>query len=167
MEHRFPQVQRIADLYWPLHRLVIEVQCSPLSICDLQQRTEDYRSMELFVVWLLHTRSFRNWHHPMQTCAIPHYFTNLDTLGHGMIYDRRHGYDAHTFPIKLHQVMTAPYPSPIMHRAQWPLHWKGDLIDHALKKEEPIPPSPIQWKKKIYCWIEKWIDHKLRQHRRR
>lgn len=58
MEQRFPQIQRIADVFWKEQKTVFEIQCSPISIDEAMQRNLDYESLGLKVVWLLHDRLF-------------------------------------------------------------------------------------------------------------
>ncbi|HSW72853.1 MAG TPA: competence protein CoiA family protein [Chlamydiales bacterium] len=58
MEHTFPQIQRIADVFWKEQKIVFEIQCSPISIEEAQKRNLDYGSLGLTVIWLLHDRIF-------------------------------------------------------------------------------------------------------------
>lgn len=52
VEQVYPSIEQIADLVLEDH-LVLEVQCSPLSIERLKERTRAYRSLGLSQVWLL------------------------------------------------------------------------------------------------------------------
>lgn len=90
LECRFPQVGRIADVAWHSERLIFEVQCSPISEKEVRERILDYQKCGYQVVWILHEKTFNQW----KLCAaedylqkFPHYFTNMDCDGEGMIYD--------------------------------------------------------------------------------
>ncbi len=58
MEYRFANIGRIADIYLPKDQMVIEIQCSPISLEEVKQRNRDYASLGLRVLWLLHESQF-------------------------------------------------------------------------------------------------------------
>ncbi len=95
VEYHFPSIRRIADLYSPKKNLVVEVQCSPLSIEEMERRNHDYASLNLRVVWILLERRFRHHHF-----RFAHYFTNGYTL-----YDRLEG---ERFRVDLSQEIPVP-----------------------------------------------------------
>jgi len=52
---------RRADVYIELknnQKIVIEVQHSPISIGDLQKRTEEYNNLEIYVLWILNAKGY-------------------------------------------------------------------------------------------------------------
>lgn len=53
LEQPFPEVQRIADLFWRPRRIVFEVQCSPISLQEAKRRQEDYTRCGCHLVWIL------------------------------------------------------------------------------------------------------------------
>lgn len=87
LEYRFPQIGRIADVYWKKEGIVFEVQCSPISQQEAAERCRDYESLGLIPVWLLHDRRFNR-----RFCSAAElflrkrlcYFTN----GKGFFYDQ-------------------------------------------------------------------------------
>ena len=58
LEHRFPSIGRIADIFWPQLRAVFEIQCSPISLAELTARTTAYESIGMAVGWIFHVREF-------------------------------------------------------------------------------------------------------------
>src|SRR5262245_39423564 len=54
LEHAFVEIDRIADCTIMSHKLVFEIQCSPLSTEEAMRRTEAYERIGYRVVWLLH-----------------------------------------------------------------------------------------------------------------
>ncbi len=53
LEQIFPEVQRIADLFWRPRRIVFEVQCSPIALQEAKRRQEDYARCGCHLVWIL------------------------------------------------------------------------------------------------------------------
>ncbi|MBS0622365.1 MAG: hypothetical protein JSR80_05360 [Verrucomicrobia bacterium] len=93
VEHPFPQIGRIADVYW--ENFVFEVQCSPISADEVQKRNEDYAKLGLRVVWILHDRRFNRLKVTPAELFLadqPHHFTNIDKEGKGEIYDQKRVY---------------------------------------------------------------------------
>ena len=96
IEYRFHN--RIADIAWLTKKLVIEVQCSPISLSEVKQRIEDYKKLGLKTIWILHQCSFNKkiatraefFLRTTQTC----YFTNITGGGHGYIYDQKETFKA-------------------------------------------------------------------------
>ncbi|MBA3285957.1 MAG: hypothetical protein H0U27_12990, partial [Nitrosopumilus sp.] len=44
MERRFPEINRIADICWESKKIIFEIQCSPISVEEIQERNRDYQS---------------------------------------------------------------------------------------------------------------------------
>lgn len=91
LEERFPSIERIADVVWWPQKLVFEVQCSPISVEEIRRRNKDYASLGLRVVWILHDqrynkRKLSGAEAELRHC--PHYFTNIDASGEGVVYDQ-------------------------------------------------------------------------------
>jgi competence protein CoiA len=91
LELRFPEINRIADVFWISENIVFEIQCSPISRQEVQARNRDYKSLDLEVIWILHDKRYNQkrltsmedyLHHQ------PHYFTNINEDGEGIIYDQ-------------------------------------------------------------------------------
>lgn len=58
LEKPFSQINRIADVAWEEKRIVFEIQCSPISLSEVQSRSEDYAKVGYTAVWILHDRRF-------------------------------------------------------------------------------------------------------------
>lgn len=58
LEWSFPAIKRRADVFWAKENIVFEIQCSPLTFEDIQQRSADYKRLALQVVWLFDKRLF-------------------------------------------------------------------------------------------------------------
>ncbi len=91
LEWRFPNINRIADVVWTPKQIVFEIQCSSISAEEVLQRNQDYLGVGFEVVWILHDKRFNQRlltgaEHCLQ--ALPHYFTNIDENGEGIIYDQ-------------------------------------------------------------------------------
>lgn len=165
LEYPFPTIKRIADVAWISNQLVFEIQCSPIKWEEIAARNKDYALMGYQVIWILHDSRFNQWKlsgAEIYLQASPHYFTNMDAEGCGMIYDQfqilRKGLRMEKLPplvVDLSQPMqthfknTAKNLSPsrwtewftnrelravdrIPRRHKWPLFFQGDLTDHAI-----------------------------------
>ncbi len=91
LERRFPEINRIADVAWEPKRIIFEIQCSPISVEEILQRNRDYQSVGFEVVWILHDKRFNQKllsgaEHFLQ--GLPHYFTNMNDIGEGNVYDQ-------------------------------------------------------------------------------
>ena len=155
-EYPFPTISRIADVAWHSQKLIFEVQCSPLSPQEMEARNRDYQQVGYQVVWILHEKTFA---HPRieefssALNATPHYFTNMNSLGIGAIYDqmwtvsqRRWFPTSKRFYIDLNQPVKID-ASPFR---KWPLHFSGDIAWHSLHNPSFTLPQPI--KKKTSLW---------------
>jgi hypothetical protein len=91
LEYRFPQLGRIADLCCLRSKWVIEVQCSPISLAEVQAREADYMRAGFQLLWVLHEANFNG---KMVSAAERHvrmrgaYYTNINAEAEGMIYDQ-------------------------------------------------------------------------------
>lgn len=93
LEKRFPQIQRIADVCWEKEKLIFEIQCSPISIQEVDERNRAYRSLGYQVVWILHDARFNQKRISAAELFLEaqlHYYTNMSDQGEGMIYDQFH-----------------------------------------------------------------------------
>jgi len=144
LEHRFPEIQRIADAVWIPKKIVFEVQYSPISADEIRNRNRDYASVGYQVVWILHEQRFnRRKASPAEIVlqGLPMYYTNMDQNGEGVIYDQF----CH-FGRSSKRKITAPMPIEIetvlnmipmeqaskkisLRIAAWPYCFKNDLID--------------------------------------
>lgn len=155
LEYRFPSINRIADAAWLSRKIVFEIQCSPISLEEVQQRNADYASLGFQVVWILHDSRFNQKritaaeHYLLKK---PFYFTNIDFKGRGVIYDQLHivykgmrKLKLPPLPIELNEpskmVKTFAKNLPeIVHERlnHWPLFFKGDLVDSYFAKSHEV-----------------------------
>ncbi len=91
LERRFPEIARIADVAWEARRLIFEVQCSPITAAEVQQRNADYARIGYQVIWILHERQYNRVKASAAEIFLdkqPHYYTNMDGEGRGLIFDQ-------------------------------------------------------------------------------
>lgn len=139
LECRMPEINRIADVAWFSKRIVFEIQYSPISERELSQRNRDYAQAGWNVVWILHDHSFNQQRLSAAEDALrhwPHYYTNMDEEGQGMIYDQfdqiKHGFRFHKMaPLPVNLLGYSEMDKSkkqLNERAQhWPHYFEGDL----------------------------------------
>lgn len=91
IECRFPSINRIADVAWLSKKIIFEVQYSPISAKEVLSRNSDYSSLGYQVVWILFDGRYNQRHiTPAEDMLkdTPHYFTNMNASGEGIIYDQ-------------------------------------------------------------------------------
>lgn len=91
LECPFPSIGRIADVAWLSQKMIFEIQCSPISAEEVLARNRDYQLLGWQVIWILHDKRYNQTRLSAAELALrssPHYFTNMDQLGSGMIYDQ-------------------------------------------------------------------------------
>lgn len=184
LEWRFPEINRIADVVWFSKKIVFEVQCSPISNEEVHQRNRDYASLGYQVVWILHDSRYNQYRlsgAEMVLRASPHYFTDINVEGRGLIYDQFHVVlkglrqaKLNRFPIDCAEPITPePPPRPLrllMQRSSfWTMGFKGDLMDRIQWDHDfleqitvlenryiPLPEKKAWWFKPIEMW-NRWI----------
>lgn len=163
LERRFPEINRIADVVWLPQKLIFEIQCSPISAQEVQNRNLDYARLGFQVVWILHDNRFNQSRLSAAESFLrksPVYFTNIDANGKGMVYDQfdhfEKGHRSHQLPAlaialeaprrvvnKVEKSALAALPLVVQQRLDvWPVYFSGDLIDLCLF--EIAPPEYIQ-----------------------
>lgn len=91
MECRFPEICRIGDIAWHAQKIVFEIQYSPISGDEILERNRAYGSQGYQVVWILHDIRFNQMALSAAEDVLihsPHYFTNMNEFGEGVIYDQ-------------------------------------------------------------------------------
>lgn len=152
MEYRFEEINRIADIAWISKKIVFEIQCSPILAVEVEQRNEDYRGAGWQVAWILHDKRYNQWRLTAAEQvleAIPHYFTDINAEGQGIIYDQyeviEKGIRRRTMSplqIDLVQFYTVythmthiQYSKAVNYRLRhWGLGFRGDLVDLEMRK---------------------------------
>lgn len=149
LEHRFPEISRIADVAWLPQKIIFEIQCSPISIKEVQARNKAYNSIGFQVIWILHDDRYNA---PLLTPVehylyhqSPFYFTNINAAGKGIIYDQfsliNKTSRKKTLP-SLPVILSKPYKNEkissskkfrldfVNKRAsKWSIYFSGDLLD--------------------------------------
>lgn len=91
LEQRFPEINRIADVVWIKEKIIFEVQCSSIKGEEVIERNKNYGSLGYEVVWILHDQRYNRWRVTAAESVLrncPHYFTNMNEDGEGIIYDQ-------------------------------------------------------------------------------
>ena len=92
LEKAFPQIGRIADVAWENKKMIFEVQYSPISLEEAQNRCRDYEKLGLIPIWVLHDRRFNKRSLSAAENFLRQrlcFFTNIDEEGKGLIYDQQ------------------------------------------------------------------------------
>lgn len=147
MEYRFKEINRIADVVWLSEKIVFEIQFSPISTEEVLARIQDYSSLGWTVVWILHDFRYNQFvAAPAEKCLIPfpHYYSNMNAKGVGMIYDqfqmRENGFLVESLkkiPVDLSSLHRINNQNPIVSDLKfaqkridaWSVFFSGDLID--------------------------------------
>lgn len=90
-EKGFPEINRIADLFWEKEKIVFEVQCSPIDHDEIKGRNEDYGKLGFDVVWILHDMRYNKKKLTDAEAFLQgkvYFYTNIDAKAQGMIYDQ-------------------------------------------------------------------------------
>lgn len=158
LEYRFPEIDRIADVFWVEKKIVFEVQCSSIDLQEVIERNRDYTSLGINVVWILHDKKFNKGKLSVIESYLhrkPHYFTNIDENGLGYVYDqfsllhkgkRFHRFDPLPIEVsdfKIHRLKRANLPKKKFRLAlerlkERPIHFAGDIVDSYLNNFQPI-----------------------------
>lgn len=149
MEWRFPEIGRVADLVWSSQRLVFEVQCSPISAQEVEQREQDYAKLGLQVIWILHDQQFNQRRLTAAELLLrtrPCYFSDMNKAGQGTIYDQFDLVEQGLRKVKFGKLPVALNSPRLLlanerrllrrHAERSPLYFQGDLIDHTLAQPE-------------------------------
>ncbi|MCC5831626.1 MAG: hypothetical protein JJU12_01090 [Chlamydiales bacterium] len=145
LEKSFPEIGRVADVVWPCRKIIFEIQYSPISAREVKERNRDYGRLGYTVIWILHERRYnRTYLTPAERFLRlqTHYFTNINSLGQGEIYDQyarvRRGRRVERTPC---YPITLSHPSYLKQiprhfpkeRRKWKYSFEGDLFHQAFK----------------------------------
>jgi len=174
LEHPFPTIGRIADVFWPAQKIVFEVQISSMTAEEAEAREKDYESLGFDLVWILHDTRYnkRRLTYAEQFFRTRNaYFTSIRTRGIGQIYDQveviRSGvrcFKGARLPIAV------SHPYRMLEKGNRTIGFRGDLIDKgglemlaALEKKfEESKPSLFQkwgavYRAFLYALLEKTL----------
>jgi competence protein CoiA len=153
LECRFPTIRRIADVAWHPHKIIFEVQCSPISAEEVNQRNVDYQTVGWQVIWILHDQRYNQSRLSAAEIVlqhVPHFYTNMSREGKGMIYDQfemcQKGLRSLRFsplPIQPQYVYSCKadllrHLNFYQRRAKWGYYFAGDLL-HLELNDSQVP----------------------------
>ncbi|MCI0382775.1 MAG: hypothetical protein L0207_07015 [Chlamydiae bacterium] len=148
LEKKFFKIGRIADAVMEKEKRVFEIQCSPISTNEVQNRIQDYESLGYEIFWILHDRTFNRKNLSPAELFLRErgcYFTNINEKGEGIIYDQmerihfwKRSYTS--FPYKVNLRVNHPI-FPIKDTSSWiekrlklnKSYHEGDLVDRFQK----------------------------------
>lgn len=187
LEKRFDEINRIADVVWLSKKIVFEVQCSFISYEEIKERNLDYAKIGYRVIWILHVKRFNKYRLTSPEAYLeyePHYYTNMDAYGNGMIFDSFRLYQkgvrvfkTKPFEIDLSEFKKFNYKE-LNHRKKLliplkflnklkkqTIHFKGDLVDQVVINQdfESIFEGGMKFEKRndfrSFSIIAKVFDH--------
>lgn len=144
LEYRFPQIGRIADVYWQQQKIVFEVQCSPISLEEAKERCEDYKKLGLHPIFILHDHRFNR-----RYCSAAEIFLRkegcLFTNGKDLFYDQvevckgaKRIYRGPRLTVHPDKPLFIPV-----------LHFEGDKIARKIPSPDLKPFSSASWKQRV------------------
>lgn len=148
IECRFPEISRIADVAWTHKKIIFEIQYSPISAVEVEARNLSYESIGYKVIWILFEGRFNQFNLTQAEDVLvkrPHYFTNMNELGSGFIYDQfsivQKGIRTYRLP-KLPIDLSRPYDKEtdmddtknlrkiMQYRKTWGIGFEGDVLHY-------------------------------------
>ncbi|HEY2810112.1 MAG TPA: competence protein CoiA family protein [Rhabdochlamydiaceae bacterium] len=156
MERPFPEINRIADVAWEERKVIFEIQCSPISLAEVQGRCADYRSLGWEIIWILSDKQYNR--RTLSAAEVylrgqTSYFSEWKDLKQNRIYDQNEilkGFyriyksaKIEIDPVQVTQHMRTLPPFALPHCLQerwqrWPLRVEGDLLSRINAQE-------VQW----------------------
>lgn len=179
MERPFPSILRIADLCWEEKKLVLEIQCSPITPSEVERRKRDYAREGYDLVWLLDERLFNKKRLRIAEENLRRQSAYYFSLSRACVYDQ---FEVIAENLRLMRGpplsidLTRPHPTqgrnlPLrqLQERQSPWYFPGDLYDRSIrnryylqrlaeKEKELLAPfkrDPLFWLKKgFYIALE-------------
>lgn len=160
LEVPFPEIRRIADIFWEQEKVVFEVQVSYISKEEVEKRIADYASLGIQVVWILHEKRFNQLY--VAECEIflltsPHYFVSSSHEIYdqfSFIHEGARVKRLSKYPIELNEIIRSPFSSLPLQIAEWRQSWKigfkGDLLDQM--REEDLQAA-LKWRPAKKMWF--------------
>ncbi|MEX1012604.1 MAG: competence protein CoiA family protein [Waddliaceae bacterium] len=165
LEQRFSEIDRIADVVWEAEKLIFEVQCSPISLSEVRARNRDYESLGYRVIWILHDRRY-NQRKVFPVESFPHYYTNIDEEGEGIIYDQFEKLQGNLRksrfpPLTIDPAAPLPFPKEhplkavLVRKKEYPCAFQGDLscttdLEYIKRAEHIEATNPQGIKERIF-----------------
>ncbi|KAF3362217.1 hypothetical protein PHSC3_001284 [Chlamydiales bacterium STE3] len=150
LEKRFTPINRIADVAWMEEKIIFEIQCSFIDDEEVLSRNNDYQTLGFDVIWILHDKRYNRACHSLAEKALyqhPHYFTNMNQSGKGIIYDQFEVIEkglrkVRLAPLQVNLAVPMQKPEnqlslfPLPRRLTWAKYFEGDLVALSLKNPE-------------------------------
>jgi competence protein CoiA len=165
LECRFPKIGRIADVAWHPQKIIYEIQCSPISSEEINARNADYASVGYQVIWIFHDSRYNKQRlsaAEISALRHPHYFTNMNAKGEGIIYDQCslvvNHQRTHRLPMLSVDILSPislterkrqkKIPIILQQRANsWPIGFRGDTLDRFFDES----PENISFFKPLFA----------------
>lgn len=135
MECPFPSIHRIADIVWLEKKIIFEIQCSPISLKEAQERSYDYTKAGYTILWILHEHCFNRMYVSEAELFLRSkgaYYTNMNKQRQGIFYDQfdvmdqgRRLFKGPKLPVD--PLSPKPYP-PTTERPLWEKGLNGDIF---------------------------------------
>lgn len=173
IEKKFSLINRKADVACLSKQLIFEVQCSPISKKEVKARTREYGELGFDVIWILHDYTFNHTTlSPAERYLLsrPHYYTNIDQEGKGIIYDQfalyqggRLLFKGAPLPIDLSRFTRTLYTKPstgalkyqlALRQKRWRLSFGGDLFQRAEEQKGNRPHSHLRKIKEFFYILD-------------
>ena len=164
-EFRFPTIGRIADVAHVDKKIIFEVQCSPMTSEEMQQRVQDYGQVGFQVIWILSDSTFLKKKVSAFEMALqdfPHYYAKgqnvYDACGvihQGMRSGRpvMKNIKIATLAKRSPEESKKKLPQALRRRhAKWEYHFAEDLLEQdemlfaaLVAKEEALAPKKMRF----------------------
>ena len=177
LECRFPMIKRIADVAWHSKKIIFEIQCSSISADEVKQRNADYGQLGWQVIWVLHDKRYNQKRlsaAEMTLQELPHFYTNMNQEGKGVIYDQfeiclkglrfKKLAPLQIQPKKIHLLKEELFSTLQFYqeRRLWPYYFEGDLIHLELSDPQALYLQEALANKKNYLPLSLSSLQKLR-----
>jgi competence protein CoiA len=131
LEVPFPSIHRIGDIVWEEEKLIFEIQCSPITLLEIEKRTKDYLSLGYQVVWILYEKTFLNHYEEIRRFLLPtpHYFFNEKKE----IFDQK----GEMIQLKKKKIPEGNFPKELeLRKRYWGFYFSGDALDRFLSQKK-------------------------------
>lgn len=156
IEHPLLDIHRISDLFWAPHRISFEIQCSLLTVAEVEKRERDYSTAGYQVVWILDDRLYnRRRLRPAEARmrSSPSYYATLRRQTAPVFYDQFEIFSQNQRLAKGHRLRVHLNRPRFLDVPQWnvedlptqlhakanTLYFEGDLVHKALLAQSIQP----------------------------
>lgn len=156
IERPFEEIGRIADVAWVSRKIVFEIQCSPISLKEAEQRCQDYRSLGWEILWILSDKRFNGKNLSAAERYLRQQTSYFSCWQRKLVYDQceilqgfRRVYKGPPIPVDpfsvtLHSAeegAACTLPTCLKERwDSWKLRVEGDILTQASREEPRFIP---------------------------